>query len=148
MTNEVKDLSGEALSSFVNEMMRNISDLVHSNDVNDKIAGLMAVEELMDIDFEEKSSVITTISNYLRLLVQNNHDQHVLLLASRAVGRFDGFFEYNLYPWDVAAGALIVQRAGGTVTDFKGKNDYLFGRQIAAANEVHEEMLQLVNRYF
>lgn len=62
-----------------------------------------------------------------------------------ACGRFDGFFEFKLSPWDVAAGALIVQEAGGKVTDFKGGDDYLFGRQILATNgKVHPEALQLI----
>jgi len=51
-----------------------------------------------------------------------------------ACGRFDGFFEYNLNAWDVAAGALIVERAGGKVSDFKGENDHLFGKEIIATN--------------
>ena len=51
-----------------------------------------------------------------------------------ACGRVDGFFQKNLSPWDVAAGVLIVERAGGTVTDFKGGNDYVFGKEILAAN--------------
>ena len=55
-------------------------------------------------------------------------------LAYVACGRYDGFYEYNLSPWDVAAGALIVKQAGGRVTDFNGGNDYLFGREIVAAN--------------
>ena len=63
-------------------------------------------------------------------------------LVYTACGRFDGFFEYNLNAWDVAAGALIVQEAGGTVTDFQGKDDYLFGREIIAAGAVHPEMLR------
>lgn len=51
-----------------------------------------------------------------------------------ACGRVDGFFQKNLSPWDVAAGALIVERAGGTVTDFKGGKDYVFGKEILATN--------------
>lgn len=65
-------------------------------------------------------------------------------LAYVACGRFEGFFEYNLNAWDVAAGAFIVQRAGGRVTDFKGDNDYIFGREIIAAGPVHQEMLSTI----
>lgn len=55
-------------------------------------------------------------------------------LAYVACGRFDGFFEYGLNPWDVAAGALIVQEAGGVVTDFKQGTDYIFGEEIIASS--------------
>lgn len=52
-----------------------------------------------------------------------------------ACGRFDLFWEYDLKPWDVAAGTLILKEAGGRVADFKGGNDYLFGKTLIASNE-------------
>ena len=55
-------------------------------------------------------------------------------LAYVACGRYDGFFEYSLNPWDVAAGVIIVQEAGGIVTDFSGGDNYLFGKKIIASN--------------
>jgi myo-inositol-1(or 4)-monophosphatase len=55
-------------------------------------------------------------------------------LAYVACGRFDGFFEHALHAWDVAAGALLVQEAGGKVTDFKGGDNYLFGKELVSAN--------------
>jgi myo-inositol-1(or 4)-monophosphatase len=63
-------------------------------------------------------------------------------LAYIAAGRCDGFFEYNLKPWDVAAGAYIVQKAGGKVTDFSGKDNFIFGGEILASNTwIHREFL-------
>lgn len=59
-------------------------------------------------------------------------------LAYVACGRFDAFWEYDLKPWDVAAGALLVTEAGGKVTDYKGGSDYLFGREIVATNGIIE----------
>ncbi|RZT93221.1 myo-inositol-1(or 4)-monophosphatase [Ancylomarina subtilis] len=55
-------------------------------------------------------------------------------LAYVACGRFDAFYEYGLQAWDVAAGAFLVQQAGGKVCDFKGKNNYIFGQEIIATN--------------
>ena len=46
-------------------------------------------------------------------------------LCAVAAGRLDGFFEFNLKPWDIAAGALIVQEAGGIVTDMSGDEGWL-----------------------
>lgn len=69
-------------------------------------------------------------------------------LAYVACGRYDGFFEYNLSPWDVAAGALIVENAGGTVTDFSGGNNYIFGREIVASNKsIHGDFVHDVARF-
>ncbi len=55
-------------------------------------------------------------------------------LAYVACGRFEGFYEYSLKPWDVAAGSFIVQQAGGKVCDFSGSDNYIFGEEIIAAN--------------
>jgi myo-inositol-1(or 4)-monophosphatase len=55
-------------------------------------------------------------------------------LAYVACGRFDGFWEYNLKPWDVAAGAIIVKEAGGKVTDYNGGDNFIFGKEIVATN--------------
>jgi len=62
-------------------------------------------------------------------------------LAYVACGRFDAFFEYDLKPWDVAAGAVIVKEAGGTVSDYKGGNNYLFGREMLATNGLLEKIM-------
>ena len=61
-----------------------------------------------------------------------------------ACGRFDGFWELNLKPWDTAAGILIVREAGGTVTDFTGRPHRLGEAEIAASNGlIHPEMQQV-----
>ena len=66
-------------------------------------------------------------------------------LAYTAEGKLDGFFEFSLNPWDVSAGALLVQEAGGVVTDFSGGTNWLFGGQIAAGcPEIHRELLDLM----
>ena len=62
-------------------------------------------------------------------------------LAYVACGRFDAFWEYDLKPWDVAAGALLVKEAGGTVTDYKGGTNYLFGKEIVAANGLQDHLI-------
>ncbi len=65
-------------------------------------------------------------------------------LAYTACGRYDGFYEYGLSPWDVSAGALLVMNAGGQVSDFTGNAGYIFGKQIIATNKsIHREFLKL-----
>ena len=69
-------------------------------------------------------------------------------LAYTACGRFDGFFEASLSPWDVAAGALLVQEAGGQVSDYWGADNWLFGRSILASNgHLHPELLRIMVSY-
>ena len=66
-----------------------------------------------------------------------------------ACGRFDGFFEYGLKPWDVAAGSFIVQQAGGNCRDFKGRKNFIEGREIIAGNPViTRELLFSFQEYF
>ncbi len=96
------------------------------------------------------------IDEYLAILNELMRNSHGLRrigsaatdLAFVACGRMEGFFEYNLNAWDVAAGALIVQEAGGTVTDFKGGDDFLFGREIVAAGPVHSELLSVIQKFW
>jgi myo-inositol-1(or 4)-monophosphatase len=63
-----------------------------------------------------------------------------------AAGRFDGFYEHKLQAWDSAAGFLIVEEAGGRVTDFKGQPYSPYQPHIVASNKhIHEELLKLIN---
>ncbi len=63
-----------------------------------------------------------------------------------AAGRFDGFWEYNLNPWDIAAGYLIIEEAGGKVTNFNGDPYSVYDKQTLATNgKIHEEMLKVIN---
>ncbi len=62
-----------------------------------------------------------------------------------AAGRFDGFWEVALNPWDMAAGAVILREAGGTVTDFKGAPHSIYGRELVASNgHIHQAMLDVL----
>ncbi len=63
-------------------------------------------------------------------------------LCCVAAGRVEGFYEYGLSPWDVAAGALIIQEAGGVVCDWKGGDAWLFGKRIIAGNSNIVEFLK------
>jgi myo-inositol-1(or 4)-monophosphatase len=63
-------------------------------------------------------------------------------LAYVACGRFDAFWEYDLKPWDVAAGAVIVKEAGGSIVDFSGGKNYLFGGEIIASNSSLSMIMQ------
>jgi len=69
-------------------------------------------------------------------------------LAYVAAGRFDGFWEMNLKPWDIAAGLLLVTEAGGLVSDFKGGNGSLkSGNVVCGAPKVFKPLLQVVGKH-
>ena len=66
-------------------------------------------------------------------------------LAYVAAGRFDGFYEYSLKSWDVAAGIILIKEAGGVLSDFSGGNNYLFGEEIITSNNfIFNELLETV----
>jgi myo-inositol-1(or 4)-monophosphatase len=70
-------------------------------------------------------------------------------LAYVAVGRFEGFWELGLSPWDMASGSLIIEEAGGRVTDFWGNDSYLTNGYITATNgHIHQNLLQIIQRHF
>lgn len=100
-------------------------------------------------NFEKMPQYLQTVGE----LMQKSHGLRrcgsaALDLAYVAAGRFEGFYEYNLNAWDVAAGVLIVRRAGGIATTFENTADCVFGRELLAANRVHPELLEIIQRNF
>ncbi|SRR6056297_1541993 len=98
-------------------------------------------------------SILESYLKSLQFFMKNTHGIRRLGsaatdLAYTACGRFEGFYEYSLKPWDVAAGAFIVQQAGGKVSDFKGGDNYIFGQRIVAANDkIFNDFLESIKKY-
>lgn len=87
----------------------------------------------------ELAAVMSKASNLRRL------GAAALDLCFVASGSYDGFWERNLQPWDIAAGIIIVREAGGFVTDAEGGADMLAKGSVCAGNEaVHRELLRLI----
>ncbi|NMB82026.1 MAG: inositol monophosphatase [Ignavibacteria bacterium] len=84
------------------------------------------------------------------------HARAVRRLGSAAIdfcytaeGVFDGFWEVFLHPWDMCAGKLLVEEAGGIVTDFYGNEINIFSKQILATNNfIHKEMISILSEKF
>jgi len=113
----------------------------------DDLAGSLLATGFPYYNFEKMSNYLSVINDFM----QATHGLRrmgsaAVDLVYVACGRFEGFFEYNLNAWDVAAGAFIVQQAGGKVSDFLGEDKYLFGRQIVASGRVHKEMLKVIQK--
>jgi myo-inositol-1(or 4)-monophosphatase len=88
----------------------------------------------------EKFSALTKASRAVRRLGSAAID-----LCYVARGVFDGFWEVQLHPWDMCAGKLIVEEAGGLVTDFKGKDIDIFSQKILATNgKIHKVMIEFL----
>ena len=64
-----------------------------------------------------------------------------------ATGVFDGFWEVHLHPWDICAGKLIAEEAGGLVTDFAGNTIDIFSKKILASNNrIHNQIISVMNK--
>lgn len=96
---------------------------------------------------------INSLDNYIRLFrtittaasAVRRPGAAALDLAYVASGRFDGFFEYGLSPWDIAAGNLLVLEAGGLIGDFTGEAEHLYNSQVLAGNpKIFGAMLKLL----
>jgi myo-inositol-1(or 4)-monophosphatase len=92
--------------------------------------------------------------NVLRVLMQKCHGirrigSAAIDLAYVASGRFDGYFEFNLNAYDVAAGIVLVREAGGHIFDFKGGDQCISRREIIATNgHISEELVKVIKLYF
>ena len=93
-----------------------------------------------------KNNNLNHFSNFaLRAQAVRRAGSAALDLAYLACGRFDGFWEFKLAPWDSAAGVLLVQEAGGKVTDYKGKELDIYQGEILASNgRIHQEMIKVL----
>jgi myo-inositol-1(or 4)-monophosphatase len=68
-------------------------------------------------------------------------------LCHLAMGRYDGFFEVELNPWDTAAGVLILKEAGGMVTNFDGQTYSIYGKDLTASNgRIHRQMTEILHQ--
>ncbi|KAI8819891.1 armadillo-type protein [Fimicolochytrium jonesii] len=81
-----REVSGEAFTKFVNDVNRRIFELIHSNDNNDKIGGILAIDKLIDFDGEENTTKTTRFANYLRIVLPGS-DPQIAVFAAKALGK-------------------------------------------------------------
>lgn len=101
--------------------------------------------------YDLRASADNNLDNFSKFLVKaqaiRRAGSAALDLCYIACGRFDGYWEMKLHPWDVAAGALIVAEAGGVVTDFKGNAFSITGKECLASNGlIHAEMAAVLSK--
>ncbi len=101
----------------------------------EKVADALVATGFPYTDFGRMQKFMGTLTYFM----ENSHGirrlgSAAVDLAYVACGRYDAFYEYGLHAWDVAAGAFLVQQAGGKVSDYSGADNYLFGSEIVASN--------------
>jgi len=123
------------------------------NDRTLHVSKAMSLEESLLVTgfpYDIWKGVETNLENFAMFAVRTQGVRRLgsaaLDLCYVAAGRFDGYWEIKLKPWDLAAGALIVEEAGGLITDIRGGDAYLQppNSLIAANPVIHAEMLRLL----
>ena len=131
------------LGAFVNGRRLQVSEV-------DQLSGALI---LTGFPYGVRQKMKTAMSQFEAFLF---HSQAVrrggsaaLDLCYIALGRCDGFWEMDLHPWDTAAGLVILEEAGGRVTDFAGGPFSVYGKQIVASNaKIHDEMVGVLATVF
>ena len=127
--------------SFLNERK------IHVTDTHSIIKSLLATGFPYDIQRDSDNNLNYFNTMILKAQAIRRAGSAALDLAYVAAGRFDGFWELKLNPWDIAAGWLLVEEAGGLVTDIGGKDYYLESSSILASNgRIHTEMIDALNK--
>ncbi len=101
--------------------------------------------------YDVRTSSVNNLDNFANFAVRaqaiRRAGSAALDLSYTACGRFDGFWEMKLRPWDVAAAALMVTEAGGRITDFSGKEFSIYSKECLASNGlIHGEMLEVFKK--
>lgn len=151
--------NGETIAGVVYDVMRNV---VYSAE---KGSGSFENEKRISVSKNENLGHSVLVTGFPYNIKENpdkaterfaeflKHSRAIRRLGSAAIdfcyvanGVFDGFWEVSLQPWDICAGKLIVEEAGGIVTDFDGNKIDIFTKRILATNKlVHQKMIDVLN---
>ena len=127
--------------AFLNDRKIHVSDTVKATE------SLVATGFPYDIREDKENNLNYFNEMILRVRGIRRAGSAALDLAYVATGIFDGFWELKLSPWDTAAGWLMVEEAGGIVTDIHGSKYYLESQTIIASNgKIHNEMIDILGR--
>ena len=101
----------------------------------------------------QRFEILDNFVDVMKKILQNSHGLRrmgsaAVDLAYTACGRVEGFYEFDLKSWDIAAGTLLVKEAGGIVTDFNGGRNYLFGGELVAAGDLHQQIVMMLKEHW
>ncbi len=118
---------------------------IHVSAISKLSSSLLATGFPYDLRESSKNNFDHFRNFALRVHAVRRTGSAALDLCYVAAGRFDGFWEMKLGPWDFAAGSLIVKEAGGKVTDFTGQPLQLNSSHVLASNgKIHQEMISII----
>jgi len=115
------------------------------------VQGLGSALIMTGFPYGFRDKIQTVLAQFAAFLIESQAVRRggsaALDMCYVALGRVDGFWEMDLYPWDTAAGLVILEEAGGKVTDFSGNRFSIYGKEMVASNRsIHEEMLRVLKK--
>ncbi len=127
----------------------------HLNDHRIRVSGTLRLRQALigtGFPFKALERIDDWIAIFRDVLIKTSGIRRAgsaaLDLAYVACGRFDGFWELGLMPWDIAAGCLLIEESGGLVSDTKGNQDHLTTGNIVAGNpEIHPLLLRITQSH-
>ncbi|OPY77080.1 MAG: Inositol-1-monophosphatase [Syntrophorhabdus sp. PtaU1.Bin153] len=115
------------------------------SEIGDMKQGLLCTGFPYDLTTSKKNNIDHFINFLFHAQAVRRDGSAAMNLSYVACGRFDGYWEMKLNPWDMAAGALMVVEAGGMITDFNGKAFSIYGDELVASNGIiHGNMLEIL----
>lgn len=133
--------ASRGMGAFLNDKKLNVSD---SNDMK---TSLLVTGFPYNVDKNPYDCVGTFVKIVLNGIPIRRLGSAALDLAYVASGRFDGFWEADLNPWDVAAGVILVEEAGGKVTNYNDEKYSIFDNTILTTNGlIHKQILEVINQ--
>lgn len=118
---------------------------IHVSGVDDMKQALLSTGFPYDLPTSPRNNINHFIDFLYRAQAVRRDGSAAMNLAYIACGRFDGHWEMKLNPWDMAAGVLLVEEAGGTVSDFKGGSFSIYGDELLASNGLlHNRLIEVL----
>ena len=134
--------ASRGVGSFLNDRRIRVSKRINMNECLISTGFPVVDQSMLDTHLDILKDVLKKTAGARR------EGSAALDLCNVACGRVDGFFEFNLKPWDIAAGSLIVQEAGGMVTDFQGEQTWFeSGDIVAAPPKVLGQLLPIIAQH-
>ncbi|MBI5750080.1 MAG: inositol monophosphatase [Nitrospinae bacterium] len=146
-------VAGAVYNSMLDELFTSVKgegaylngNRIRVSKVSDINKGLLATGFPYDIRHSKENNLNHFCNFAVRAQAIRRPGSAVLDLCYLAAGRFDGFWELKLYPWDMAASSLIVKESGGMITDFKGGEFSIYkGEMLATNGLIHQDMVDIL----
>jgi len=118
---------------------------IHVSGIDDMKHALLSTGFPYDLPTSTKNNISHFVNFLYHAQAVRRDGSAAMNLSYIACGRFDGHWEMKLNPWDMAAGALIVKEAGGTITDFQGDSFSIYGDELVASNGLlHDRLIKVL----